>query len=296
VRRVTSGLGNAQDARADEAPVPIGARLTPAEHWTPQDGQVAPAIGTAAAATVRPGAGRRAPWLDRLLLAIEVVAIAGLLVALVQSFGLVRRLQQEVRAGPTGLPAPATRQASAVARVSVTVALGATGRPTASPPAAAIRSPTSSGATPSLPATATPGPSATPRATPDSPTGVRFVIPKIRVDAPMVQGDSWETLKSGIGHRIGSAWPGEQGNVVISAHNDVYGSIFKDLGKLRPGDPVFAQTPTGEYRYEVVSSRIVLPTEISVTQPTDQPVLTLITCYPPYVDTHRIVVTARLVQ
>ena len=58
------------------------------------------------------------------------------------------------------------------------------------------------------------------------------------LDAPVVQGDGWDELKKGVAQHIGSANPGEAGNVVLSAHNDVYGELFRNLDKLQPGDQV----------------------------------------------------------
>ncbi len=122
----------------------------------------------------------------------------------------------------------------------------------------------------------------------------RIIIPAIGVDAPVVEGDDWEALKKGAGHHIGSANPGERGNCVISAHDDVYGEIFRDLPKLKIGDEIIVETATQRYRYVVQQTRIIAPTEVSVMAPTRSPVLTLISCYPYGVDSHRIVVIASL--
>lgn len=123
----------------------------------------------------------------------------------------------------------------------------------------------------------------------------RIIVPAIAVDAPVVEGDDWQSLKKGAGHYIGSANPGERGNVVISAHNDIYGEIFRRLPELSIGDEITLQTPSTSYTYVVEQTRIVAPTEISVMDSTSTPVLTLISCYPYRVDTHRIVVIASLV-
>lgn len=123
---------------------------------------------------------------------------------------------------------------------------------------------------------------------------VRIRIPAIGVDAPVVEGDDWEALKHGAGHHIGSANPGERGNCIISAHNDIYGEIFRDLPKLDLGDEVFVYTASQVYRYVVTQKRIVEPTDVSVMYPTSSPVLTLISCYPYRINTHRIVVIAEL--
>jgi sortase A len=120
-------------------------------------------------------------------------------------------------------------------------------------------------------------------------------IPKLWNDAaPVVQGDGWEQLKKGVGQHIGSADPGTNGNMVVSAHNDIFGELFRDLDKLEPGDEIKVQTSTQEFVYRVTGMRIVSPTEVSVMAPTAKPTVTLISCYPYLVDTERIVVFAEL--
>jgi len=81
---------------------------------------------------------------------------------------------------------------------------------------------------------------------------------------------------------------------VLSAHNDIFGEIFRDLDKLRPGDLVIVHTNQRAYTYIVVDSKVVQPTAVEVLDPTPQPSVTLISCYPYLVDNMRIVVIARL--
>ena len=97
-----------------------------------------------------------------------------------------------------------------------------------------------------------------------------------------------------VGHHVGSANPGESSNSIISAHNDIFGEIFRDLPELDLGDEVFMHTASRVYRYVVTQKRIIEPTDVSVMYPTSSPVLTLISCYPYGIDTHRIVVIAEL--
>lgn len=130
--------------------------------------------------------------------------------------------------------------------------------------------------------------------TPSPEQPVRIQIPAIDVDAPIVQGDGWEQLKKGVGHHAGSANPGEPDNVVLSAHNDIFGEIFRDLDRLVPGDLVVVYSNQRSYTYIVVNTRIVEPTAIEVMAPTTQAQVTLISCYPYLKDTQRIVITARL--
>jgi sortase A len=133
-----------------------------------------------------------------------------------------------------------------------------------------------------------------PMPTPGPEHAIRIQIPAIGVDAPAVEGDDWEALKQGAGHHVGSVNPGESGNCVISAHNDIFGEIFRKLPDLDLGDEVFVHTASQVYRYIVTQKRIIEPTEVSVMQPASSPVLTLISCYPYGIDTHRIVVIGEL--
>jgi sortase A len=122
-------------------------------------------------------------------------------------------------------------------------------------------------------------------------------IPKLWNDAaPVVQGDGWEQLKKGVGQHIGSADPGANGNMVLSAHNDIFGELFRDLDKLKPGDEIRVQTSMQEYMYRVTGMRIVSPTDVSVMSPTTKATVTLISCYPYLKDTERIVVFGELVD
>ncbi len=130
--------------------------------------------------------------------------------------------------------------------------------------------------------------------TPSPEQPIRIQIPALDIDAPIVQGDGWEQLKKGVGHHFGSANPGEADNVVLSAHNDIFGEIFRDLDRLRPGDLVILFTNQRSYTYIVVNTKIVEPTAVEVLAPTNQAQVSLISCYPYLKDTQRIVVTARL--
>ncbi len=131
-----------------------------------------------------------------------------------------------------------------------------------------------------------------------SPEGpIRIRIPKIRVDSPVVIGDDWQTLQLGVGYHVGSANPGQVGNMILSAHNDVYGEIFRYLDQLEAGDQVVVSSTTREYTYVVGERQIVRPTDTWVMQSRgDAKQLTLISCYPYRVDNRRIVVFATLIS
>ena len=125
---------------------------------------------------------------------------------------------------------------------------------------------------------------------------IRLQIPKIDQDVPVVEGDGWEQLKKGVGHHIHSANPGETGNVVLSAHNDIHGEIFRDLDQLEEGDLIILFSERQSYTYEVNDVLIVEPTQVEFLETTSTPTATLISCYPYLVDNKRIVVTAHLVE
>jgi sortase A len=122
----------------------------------------------------------------------------------------------------------------------------------------------------------------------------RIQIPSIKVDAPVVQGDGWDQLKKGIGQHIGTVNPGKPGNMVVSAHNDVFGEIFRDLDKIKNGDEVIVFTNARQYVYTVTGTQIVEPTATEVMAETSDATITLISCYPYMVDKQRIIVTAVL--
>ena len=130
--------------------------------------------------------------------------------------------------------------------------------------------------------------------TPGPEQATRIQVSSIDVDVPVMEGDDWETLKRGAGHLIGSANPGERGNCVISAHNDIFGQAFRDLPDVGLGDEVIVHTASRAYRYVVSQKRIIKPTEVDVLNPTSSPILTLISCYPYGIDTHRIAVVAEM--
>ncbi|MFC1959956.1 sortase [Chloroflexota bacterium] len=127
---------------------------------------------------------------------------------------------------------------------------------------------------------------------PESP--VRIIIPALGIDAPVVSGTDWESLKRGVGHQQSTGMPGRAGNVVLSAHNDIYGELFRHLDQLSPGDEIQIYTLTQTYTYTVRDSQIVSPYAVQVMSQTQNPTTTLISCYPYQVDNQRYVVFADL--
>jgi sortase A len=221
--------------------------------------------------------------LDILLLMVEIAAVGGFIFILVTGFNLMQDLNQEVASAleqPTLTPTPLI--------VALVLPSGHT------PPNA------EGGARPNdaeIPEHLRPlvqSLADIPIPTPSPQQAVRIQIPAINIDAPIVQGDGWEQLKKGVGQHLGTADPGQDGNLVLSAHNDIFGEIFKDLDQLERGDEVTVFTSQRSFTYVIVDTEVVEPTAVEVLEQTKDARVTLISCYPYLVDDQRIVVTARL--
>lgn len=134
------------------------------------------------------------------------------------------------------------------------------------------------------------------------PTGVmaRVVIPKIDVDMPIYHGTSEETLMKGAGHLYGTALPvgGKGTHSVITAHSGLaQARMFTDLPEMENGDTFSIKTYGEQVSYEVSSVREVLPHETESLVPEaglDQ--MTLVTCTPIGVNTHRLLVTGERID
>jgi len=230
-----------------------------------------------------PSSTRRKRILDGLLLFVELLAVVGLLLLLYNGITMMRELNDEVAIAleqPTLTPTPLI--------VSVVLPSGHTS-PTSPEGARPNEAEIPQHLKPLVQSLAN-----IPIPTPGPEQATRIQIPAIGIDAPIVQGDGWEQLKKGVGQHIGSADPGDKGNVVLSAHNDIFGEIFRDLDRLQPGDEITIYTNQRAYSYVVSDSKVVEPTQVDIMDSTSQPKLTLISCYPYLVDDQRIAITSRL--
>jgi sortase A len=124
----------------------------------------------------------------------------------------------------------------------------------------------------------------------------RLDIPAIGVNEFVVSGTAASDLSMGPGHYIGTAMPGQAGNVAIAGHRTTYGAPFYRLGALVPGDPITLKTLGGQTLTYVVSRApvSVLPGNTSILGYFGDNRLTLTTCTPPFSATHRLVVVAAL--
>jgi len=107
----------------------------------------------------------------------------------------------------------------------------------------------------------------------------RIEIPRLGLSAIVMEGTDRTTLRRAVGHIAGMALPGQPGNVGIAGHRDTF---FRPLHDIRQNDIITLKTLGGEYRYRVVSTKIVGPYDVSVLASSQNEVLTLVTCYPFY--------------
>jgi len=122
----------------------------------------------------------------------------------------------------------------------------------------------------------------------------------------------WETASHAAAHHRNSANPGERGNVVLSGHHNIEGEVFREFSsigepgsRLDLGDEIILHAEDGRafsdrivewHRFrEAGVSEEELRAHGRFMDPTDRPILTLVTCWPYITNTHRVVVVAELV-
>lgn len=137
-------------------------------------------------------------------------------------------------------------------------------------------------------------------------------IPSINVLAPVVPVGwspdpqdpldiQWGTPRARVGWALNSALPDDPaGNVILFGHNNIDSSVFRNLYQLNSGDPIHLMTGQAQYTYQV-SEVNIFPVQdagqerrifTEYLRPTRAPRLTLISCWPPTDNTHRVIVVA----
>ncbi|MDO8915938.1 MAG: class E sortase [Coriobacteriia bacterium] len=124
----------------------------------------------------------------------------------------------------------------------------------------------------------------------------RLVIEKMGLDTVVVKGTAAGDLRRGPGWITTTDLPGATGNVGISGHRTTYGHPFGSLDVLTSGDTIDLYSPYRRYRYQVVRIFAVTPDHVEVVAHTEDPMLTLTACHPPYSARERLIVQARLVD
>ena len=122
-----------------------------------------------------------------------------------------------------------------------------------------------------------------------------MIIPKIDTKVAISEGADLNTLKYAVGHFAGTAMPGEKGNFCVAGHRSyTYNEAFNRLDEIKKGDELIVKTAKGQFKYKVYKIDVVEPTNLSVLDPTDDATITLVTCTPIRVATHRLIVKGRL--
>lgn len=119
-------------------------------------------------------------------------------------------------------------------------------------------------------------------------------IPKINVYLPVQHGTDAETLEKSVGHVVGTSLPvgGSSTHAVLSAHSGMASSkLFSDIDQLAVGDTFYIHVLGEVLAYKVDTINTVLPTDTSLLQIEDgKDLVTLVTCTPFGVNTHRLLV------
>ena len=107
----------------------------------------------------------------------------------------------------------------------------------------------------------------------------RMEVSRLNLSVIVVEGTGKSTLRRAVGHIVGTGLPGQPGNVGLAGHRDTF---FRPLRNIQHGDIITLTTLRGEYRYRVVSTKVVSPESVEVLKPDGNEILTLVTCYPFY--------------
>ena len=119
-------------------------------------------------------------------------------------------------------------------------------------------------------------------------------IPKINVYLPVQHGTGADTLEKSVGHVVGTSLPvgGENTHAVLSAHSGMASSkLFSDIDQLTEGDIFYIHVLGNTLAYEVDGINTVVPTDTILLQIEEgKDLVTLVTCTPFGINTHRLLV------
>ncbi|WP_044937384.1 class D sortase [Pseudobutyrivibrio sp. LB2011] len=122
-------------------------------------------------------------------------------------------------------------------------------------------------------------------------------IPSIDSENPVREGTERNVLSDSLGHESGTAFAGEEGNCVIAGHRNYnFGKYFNRLDEVEIDDLIYLDSATETYTYVVTDIQVVDPTDVEILEPIEgKETLTLYTCTPIYIATHRLVIIAERV-
>jgi LPXTG-site transpeptidase (sortase) family protein len=127
----------------------------------------------------------------------------------------------------------------------------------------------------------------------EKPIPLKISIPSVSIDLPIkpasFSANNWEFFDDAASYWKESAQPGEKGNLVIYAHRDKH---FAPLKEARIGEQILIDTSKGRRSYSISDFKVVSPGQIEVFNPSDEEILTLLTCTNEN-DSDRLVITAK---
>lgn len=118
-------------------------------------------------------------------------------------------------------------------------------------------------------------------------------IPKINLEVAIKRGITNEILKDSVGHFENTAMPGEYGNFSVAGHRAYTSNkFFSNLDEVEIGDELNVLFENETFTYKVNSIEVVTPDKVEVVDSTDKnnKEITLVTCTPKYVGSHRLIV------
>lgn len=135
----------------------------------------------------------------------------------------------------------------------------------------------------------------------DSKDGImgRLIVPKGKIDLPIRHGTDDDSIARGVGHLFGTGMPvgGKGNNSVLTAHSGLTTmSLFDGLRDVKIGDFIYVQTEGETLAWKVREINVIDPYQLDLFKPKeDEDLVTLFTCTPYGVNTHRLVVTGERV-
>jgi len=120
-------------------------------------------------------------------------------------------------------------------------------------------------------------------------------FPALDLTTVVVEGTGTLSLEKGPGHYVGTAMPGEAGNVAVAGHRTTWARPFYNLDQAPIGSLITLASPRGTFTYRLERLLVVKPTHVRVLRPTARPTLTLTTCNPRFSAATRLVARAVLV-
>ncbi len=116
-------------------------------------------------------------------------------------------------------------------------------------------------------------------------------IPTIDLDVVVAEGVNDSVMRYAVGHFPDTALPGETGNFCLSGHRSyAFGQFFNRLDEVEIGDPLIVEQGDQVYTYTVTEKFVVEPEELWVLDPQEGVEITLVTCTPVRIATHRLII------